>query len=167
MKSRSLLTLTLFVLIFAGIATCKKKKNDNPFGNAKLALIDYAHNGSILHYRVVYDTYNNVDSLIYTGDGFAAGHNGFHAFAYFGSSYSVTDETNFSFTVLANSAGQILRVLLSDTLSTIYNGTQLGEVDIKTTQIIYPFYRITSTNYTWAMYSAHMPPSHLIHPLRS
>ena len=51
--------------------------------------------------------------------------------------------------VYANTNGMILKVLIADTTSMIYNGTELGEIDVKTEQITYPYYHITSTNYYW------------------
>ncbi len=139
----------LFIFAATGLFSCKKKTNDNPFGSARIATVDVAHSGSILHYRVYYGIGNNVDSLIITGDGSSAGYHGIKAFSYFGSSYSITDQDNFTYTVYANTSGMILKLLIADTTSFIYNGTQLGEIDVRTTTPTYPFFTINATNYYW------------------
>ena len=69
MNIRDLALLLLFLIVSAGIISCKKKKNDNPFGSASIATIDKSHQGAITHYHIFYDAYNNVDSIAATGDG--------------------------------------------------------------------------------------------------
>lgn len=140
--------LIIFSLICLGMS-CKKKKNDNPFGAAKIATFTQSHSGSILNYRMVYGNYNNIDSLIITGTGTSAGYYGFRKFIYFGTSYSITDETNATFDVLANSNGFILNVLSIDSLSMSYNGSQLMELDSKTPSSTPPYYIQTHTYFKW------------------
>ncbi len=144
MKSPKCLLLFLFIAILATALSCKKKNNGST-GSNRLALIDLSHSGSVQHYRIVYDEYNNVDSMVIIGGGTDTGFTGFQAFSYFGSSYSVTDANGNSFTVDANTSGVILEVLTTDTLFMTYNGAELGELDTKAaggTKV--------ATNYTWS-----------------
>jgi len=139
----------LFLILIGSLLSCKKKSNSNPPANIKLALIDVSHQGAIKHYRIVYDVYNNVDSIVRTGGGADTGSNGFEAFNYVGSSFSITDQTGNSFTVDANTNGQIFKVLVTDTLTMTYNGTELTELTTKILSPTYPFYSLVSTNYLW------------------
>lgn len=149
MKHNIPVLLFLATLLAAGAISCKKKKNDNPYGGALISMMDVSHSGSILHYRIYYDHANNVDSMIITGDGTSTGFNGYKKFSYFGSSYSITDQSNFTYTVYANTSGQVLKLLITDTTSFIYNNSLLGEIDVRTTIPAYPYYKITATNYYW------------------
>jgi hypothetical protein len=142
--------LLLSFLMLGSILSCKKKSNNNPPANNKLALIDVAHQGAIEHYRIVYDVYNNVDSIVVVGGGTDTGSNGYEAFNYVGSSFSITDQSGNSFTVDANTNGQILEVLITDTLIMTYTGAELTGLTTKTLSATYPYYSLVSTNYQWA-----------------
>jgi hypothetical protein len=145
MKNHIISCLMIFTTIATCAVSCKKKKNDNPFSNAKIYTVDLTQYGATEHSRIVYDSYNNVDSIITIGNGVYR----FKKFVYFGTSYSVTDENNNVFTLLANSNGMILRVLLTDTLSMLYNGSQLAELDYKSPSPNYPYYTTSSVSFTW------------------
>jgi len=140
---------SLIILSSAGLLCCKKSANNNPFGNALIATIDYAHTGSILHYHIYYDSGNEVDSITYVGDGTSIGSSGFKDFSYFGTSFNITDQTNFTFTVDAYSNGLIFKILVADTLGMIYNGAQIAELDQFSTTTYYPYHTNTPTDYTW------------------
>lgn len=146
---RNVLVLLLCISFSVCAFSCKKKGGAAPFSDVRIATVDFYHSGEIEHYHIVYDQYYNVDSIVRTGDGTALGNNGYKKFTYFGSSYSITDESNFSFTVQANTSGQILKILTADTLIMHYNGSQLGALDTKTALPSYPYYKVTTVYYTW------------------
>ena len=146
MKTHSILLIFLLSLV----CSCKKSSNTNPFGNQKIATIDRAYNGAIQHYRIVYDASNNVDSMVITGGGTDTGSNGFFVFNYVGSSFTITDQNSNYVMVDANTNGQILKVLVTDTLSFLYNGSQLGEINEFSPIATYPYYTNTAYYYTWA-----------------
>ena len=132
----------LFVLTCA--IACKKKSNSNPFGNAHIATVDYSHSGAVLHYRIVYDQYENVDSIVWVGDS-TSGVNGYKAFNYVGSSFIITDANNNVLNVYANTSGMILEILLTDTLFMHYSGTELTSLDTKT-----PGQSLSTVYYNWS-----------------
>ena len=146
MKKQVSPNIAIFIFVVLCVISCKKKKNDNPFGNTKIATVDLTQYGATTHSRLVYDINNNVDSIITTGPGLYH----YKKFGYFGTSYNVTDENNYTFEVEANASGMILKILVTDTMSMIYNGNQLGELDTKTASPIYPYYVKSSVNYTWS-----------------
>jgi len=145
-----MLLLCSCLIVTGLLPSCKKKSNASSPGNIKLALIDVSHQGAIKHYRIVYDAFNNVDSMVIIGGGTDTGSNGFMVFNYFGSSFSISDQSNNSFTVYANTNGVILEVLLADTLFMTYSGTELAQLTQKTVSAVYPFYTTVGTNYVWA-----------------
>jgi hypothetical protein len=147
--NRSILCSFLFLFVILSALSCKKKKNDNPFGGERVATIDYSHAGAILHYRIFYDNYNNVDSMDIIGDGTSAGSHSSKKFRYFGTSYSITDESNFTLNVLINSNDQISKILIADTTSLIYNNNQLADMAIWSPKATYPFYTINHIYYEW------------------
>lgn len=149
MKKQCYLSVILFLLTTVAFFSCKKKSNDNPFANARIATIDMAHAGAIQHYRIVYDASNNVDSMVITGGGTASGSNGYLKFGYIGSSYTITDQNNFSFLVYANTAGEILKINVADTQTFTYNGSQLSQVTQYLTTITPPYYTNTPTYFAW------------------
>ncbi len=140
----------MFIVIIACLYSCKKKGGAVPFSNQKIATIDYTYLGEIQHYRIVYDQYDNVDSIVWVGDGTITGTGGYKTFSYFGSSFSITDNSGNSFVVDANTNGMILEILQADTLIMHYNSSnQLVKLDNKIGSTTPPYYTITSTNYTW------------------
>ncbi len=146
MRYRILSVVTVLIFIAAGALSCKKKKNDNPYGNQKITSVDLTQYAATTHYRIVYDRYNNVDSIVATGNGLF----GFKKFVYIGSSYSVTDEYGNSFVVDADANGTVLKILKTDTLSMIYQNGELAELDTKSPSVSYPFYVISSLYFTWS-----------------
>ena len=127
MKNNRYLLFIFFALLCC-FFSCKKKNTLNTAG-IRIASINYSHDGEQELYSIIYDAYNNVDTMTITGAGSAAGHNRFNAFKYFGSSYSITNETNNVTTVYANTAGMILDVMnTSDSFSFIYSSNQLAQL---------------------------------------
>jgi hypothetical protein len=145
MKNHILLTVMFFGLT-AGMLSCKKKKNDNPYGNQKITAVDLTRYGYTKHYRIVYDHNSNVDSIITTG----SGQYGVKKFIYLGTSYSITDEYGNSFIVDADANGTIFKILQSDTLSMLYQGAGLAELDTKSPIASYPYYVLSSVYFTWS-----------------
>lgn len=115
----------------------------------RIAGIDISNSGNIQRYRIVYDVYGNVDSFVVTGGGFDTGYNGFNAFNYIGSSWTITDQNNYTFRVDGNTNGDIIGVLVTDTLSMIYNGSELSVINIKSPIPAYPYDSLSSIQYTW------------------
>jgi hypothetical protein len=142
--------ILLLLVIIGNLYACKKKNNSGSSGTIKLALIDVSHQGAVVHYRIVYDAYNNVDSLVTIGGGTDTENNGYKVFNYFGSSFSIKDQNSNSFTVDANTSGVILEVLIVDTLIMTYSGNELTELATKSPSATYPFYSLVSTTYLWA-----------------
>lgn len=149
MNSYTLLKYCFIPVVSLCALACKKKSNDNPFGNARIATIVQSHAGSVMNYNIFYGASNNVDSMIITGSGTSAGYKGSRRFTYFGSSYSITDESNNSITIYATTTGMIIKVLIQDTISMIYNGSELGELDIWNATTTYPYFFILRRNFTW------------------
>ncbi len=147
---QSFITYCLLILItaFVGYA-CKKSKNDNPFGNAKIATAIISNNGSIENYQFFYGASNNIDSVSITGSGSSYGHNGYLKYSYIGSSWTVTDQNGYGFMVWANTAGQLLKVLVADTLTFTYNNNMLTVQNEYATSATPPYYVNTPTYYTW------------------
>jgi hypothetical protein len=143
------LITTLIACGLLVVVSCKKKKNDNPFGAAKIATVVRTHVGDVVNYRLVYDSYNNIDSIVISDNSTIAGYFRYRKFAYFGTSYSITDETNTIFTVWANGNGYILKVFSSDSLTMSYTGNELAVVEVHTPSSTPPYYTKTSTNYSW------------------
>ncbi len=147
MNTRNSLMLTLFAVL--AFYACKKKKNDNPFGSVRISKVDVSRRGAITHHNIYYDSHNNIDSIVSIGDGTSIGHNTLKKFRYYGTSFDITDETNYTFTVYGYSNGLIFKVLIPDTVSMIYTGTQLSAVDVYTRTTTYPYYKYTRTTYGW------------------
>ena len=132
MKNYKIPVFFLLIIIIGCAFSCKKKSGGIPFSNQKIATVDYAHSGATEHYRIVYDQFSNVDSIIWVGGGTAFGNNGYKSFIYLGSSFSITDVTGNSINVYANTNGMILEVLIPDTLIMHYTGNELTALDTKT-----------------------------------
>lgn len=149
--SRYKYTTIIPLLVIVGLVfSCKKKSNDNPLSNVRIKTIDIVHSSTMYHYHIAYDSHNNVDSINIIGGGLDTGNNNYKKFNYFGSSFTITDASNSTYTVQANTDGLILKVMLPDTLSMIYNGSELGELDKKSAITTYPYFTKSSYNYTWA-----------------
>jgi hypothetical protein len=149
MQYRKACLFFLFLFTISLLYSCKKKTNLN-LSTIKIAAIDYRRSGGIVyHYRITYDAYNNVDSILNTGGGTDTGSNSFNVFTYTGSSFLVTDQQNLSYQVYANTSGLILEILKTDTILMTYNGKQLAELDYKSPSSVYPFYTVTATTYQW------------------
>ena len=149
MQASKLITCILSLLIVSLLLSCKKKKSLN-LSTIKIATVDYADiGGGRFHYRFTYDRYNNVDSIITVGGGTDTNTYSFAQFTYIGSSFTITDPNGFYYTVDANTNGQIIEVLKTDTLLMKYNGNEIAELDNKLPSNTYPFYIIDSTNYYW------------------
>jgi hypothetical protein len=149
MKCYRTLSLILLSSVFLFAVSCKKKSNGISLSDQRIAYVDYSHHGEIEHYHFIYDQNNNVDSINITGDGTALGHNGFKRFEYIGSSFIITKDDGSSFKVYANTSGQIIEVLVADTLLMYYKGTQITEQDVKSPIAAYPYYTLTPTYFTW------------------
>ncbi|MCD6010919.1 MAG: hypothetical protein K0Q79_781 [Flavipsychrobacter sp.] len=147
MNTRNIVVFALLILL--ALYSCKKKKNDNPFGSVRISKVDVSRRGAITHHNIYYDANNNIDSIMSIGDGTSAGHNTYKKFRYFGTSFDITDENNFTFTVYAYSNGLIFKVLVSDTIGMLYTGTQLTAIDVYTRTTTHPYYKYTRTNYNW------------------
>ena len=145
--------ITLFLLVIIctlSAVSCKKKKGLN-LSTIKIATVDFNEtDGHGYHYRITYDTYGNVDSIIATGTGAAAGDNPISKFTYLGSSFRITDGWGDSYFVYANTSGMILEVQKYDTLLMTYKGTQLDELDYKIPNTTAPpYYTINANTYEW------------------
>ena len=144
-----LTAVALSILVIFLVISCKKKNNLN-VSAIRIAAVDKSlSGGGRFHYHITYDTYNNVDSIGFVGGGTDTGTVGFEKFTYLGSSFTITDQNNNSYTVDAYTNGQIFEVLTIDTMLMTYNGTELAELDYKSPSNTYPFYHIDSTTYRW------------------
>jgi len=150
MKGAKLAVVLLLLAMIAIALSCKKNKGVQPISNLKIAYVDKYHAGSVLHYRFVYDSYNNVDSTIIVGGGTDTGTTNFMAFMYYGSFFSITTAYNGAYDVDVNSNNLISEVPLYDTLLMTYNNNELTEQDIKSPITTPPYYSIAATDYTWA-----------------
>lgn len=150
MKTIHLALIASILFVSALLTACKKSSsNNNPFGGSKIATIDYTHNGGGRHYSLFYGAYNNLDSMHWTGIGTSSGSSGYKKFSYFGTSFNIKDETFFTYTVYANSNGQLLKVLVADTLGFSYDGDQIRQMQEYTRTATYPFYKYVTTYYYW------------------
>ncbi len=148
MQTPKLITFILLLLIILPGISCKKSKNTN-FSTIKIATVDYASGNMRQHYIITYDKYNNVDSISDNGGGVDTGAFSFKKFNYIGSSFTITDQTGGIYMVDANTNGQILEVLLTDTLLMTYDGNELTKLSYKQPSSTYPFYTLTSYTYQW------------------
>jgi len=150
MQTPKLITCILSLLIILTGISCKKSKNIN-LSTIKIATVDYAYASGNMrqHYFITYDKYNNVDSISDNGGGVDTGAFSFKKFNYIGSSFTITDQTGGIYMVDANTNGQILEVLLTDTLLMTYNGNELTNLSYKQPSSTYPYYTLTSYAYQW------------------
>ena len=139
--------LLLAVMAFIGYS-CKKSSNNNPFGTAKIATAMVSNNGAVENYLFIYDASNNIDSVFISGSGSAAGLASYLKYNYIGSSWSITSPAG-SFMVYGNTAGQLLKVLIADTLTYSYTNNQLSEINQYAVTLSPPYYVNTPTYYTW------------------
>jgi hypothetical protein len=149
MKTIHLTSIVSILFCSAIIFACKKSSNNNPFGGSKIATIEYTHSGGGRHYNLFYGAYSDLDSMHWTGTGTSSGSSGYKKFSYFGTSFNITDETNFTYTVYANSNGQILKVLVTDTLGFSYSNNEIKQMQVYTHTASYPFYKYVATDYYW------------------
>jgi len=152
MKNSALITFLLTALIICVAVSCKKS-NGISIGNSRIVYVNYTNtNGQANYYRIVYDGNNNVDSIINTGGGSDTGHNGFLALNYLNSSFSITDENNNSNIVDINTSLQIDTIFSTGTNYTfmLYNGSQIGSVNVNTPISAYPYYMTSITDYTYS-----------------
>ncbi len=139
--------LLLFIITIA--ASCKKNAGLN-FNAVKIASVDYYRSGgTVYHYRITYNAFNTVDSIVTTGGGTDTGTNSFSVFSYTGSSFLITDQQGLSYGVYANTNGMILEVLKTDTMLMTYNGNELTELDYKSPSNTPPYYIINAVTYNW------------------
>ena len=140
-------TTLLLILALASLGACKKKPDNNPFGNALIATASITKGGVTQVYQFFYNSHNTLDSVSINNTGM--GQTGYLKYKYIGTSWSITDQNGNSFMVYANSANMILKVLVADTVSFTYSGTQLTERNEYATTLTPPFYTNTRTYYTW------------------
>lgn len=149
MKSRKLYIISLLLLALATTFSCKKSDNKN-LSNTRIAAMDIKHMGGVMHYRMVYDRSNNVDSFVIVGGGYDTGYYGYSVFNYIGSSYNIKDETGGFLSIYAYSNGYILKVLQKDTLNMLYNNSnQLTQINVVSPITRYPYDSVTSIYYNW------------------
>ncbi len=140
-------TLSLFVILLAG--ACKKGSMVN-LGTVRIASVTKTESGgSRFYYHIGYDRYNNVDSIGIIGGGNDTGYVNYLTFSYVGSSFVINDHQNGSLMVDANTNGQIIKVLSTDTLILFYSGSELTEIERKLASINPPGYTLDSTVYKW------------------
>lgn len=144
MKRYRLVAGLLFVFVTV-MPSCKKKNDDNNLANVRLSAIDFSHGGTTVHYRLVYEVAGNMDSIVMSGTS-----NGYRKFDYIGSSYTITDENSNTITVQASTDGRMLAILGTDSTVMKYNGSQLGEQDVYTKLLTYPFISKAVTIYAWS-----------------
>ncbi len=150
MLYKTISLLSLLVICALCVLSCKKKKGLN-LSNIKIATVDFHESdGHGYKYRITYDTYGNVDSIIANGTGAAAGDDPISKFTYLGSSFRITNKMGESYFVYANTAGMILEVQKYDTMLMTYNGTQLDELDYKLPTSTPPYYTINAYTYQWS-----------------
>jgi hypothetical protein len=147
MNYQKILLLFIFAASTGVVSSCKKKSSSS--GSNLLATVDYNSGGSIEHYRFVYNPDNSLDSMVITGGGLDTGNNGFKYFKYAATSYVITDQNNYSFTVY-DSGGLVEEVVIPDTLIFTYNGSVLSTLIEKTQSIVPPYYSEVVSDYSWA-----------------
>ncbi len=149
MKSCKLFIVPLILIVLACNFSCKKSNNIN-LSTIRIAKLDVAHNGGVRHNRMVYDQFNNVDSIIVIGGGLDTGYYGYTYFNYIGSSYNIMDGNGNFLSIYAYSNGSIFKVLKKDTLNLLYNtNNQVVQVNVVTPISSYPYVAVTSEYYNW------------------
>ena len=124
-------TLSLFIIMLA--FSCNKGTMLN-LDTVRIATVAYSESGGgtgaarRLNYTISYDNYDNVDSIHIIGGGTDTGENDYITFNYVGSSFVINDQINGSLMVDANTNGQIIKLLLIDTISMTYNGNELTQL---------------------------------------
>lgn len=116
------------IMIVIALGSCRKSASGNPFGNQKIATVDFYDNDVVQHYHIFYDAYNNVDSIAVIGGGIDTNSNGYLKFVYSGSNYTITDESNATLLVETNASGNIIEIAQVDTFTVKYNGSQVSEI---------------------------------------
>ncbi len=145
-SKRVLFFLLLFTITIA--VSCKKKGLN--YSTIKIATVDYRRNSGVAyHYRITYNSFNSVDSIVKIGGGTDTGTNTFSVFSYTGSSFRISDQQGLSYLVLANTKGQILQIHKVDTILLTYEGNELTGIDYKAPSSVYPYYVISSFVYHW------------------
>jgi len=134
-------SITLFVLILAGVS-CKKKKSVNPFTAAGIATVDANYSGDLFHYNIYYNQDNNVDSIILTQTVAGSVYHGYSKFSYSGNTITVTDDNNGTATFSTNANGMITQIadLAVGATAITYNGTEVTELVA---------YVVDTTKYIW------------------
>ncbi len=145
-RSRLFFVVCIFLIV---VSSCKKSRNTNPFANQKIATVDRFFDGGILHYRIFYDIYNNVDSINIVGGGSDTGFIGYLKFTYIGSSFKITDQSNYSYNVAANNIGQLLKIYQADTVTFTYKNNQIIELDESYTSSAPPYFFNIPHYFSW------------------
>ena len=151
MQNPKIVACILCTLMLAATISCKKKGSMANLNTLKIATVDKSQSGGArFHYRIAYDGYNNVDSIVIVGGGIDTNDVSVEKFTYIGSSFTITDENNNSYMVDANTNGQIIQVNLTDTLFMTYNGTEITQLATKRPSSAYPYYITDTTTYNWS-----------------
>lgn len=125
------------------VVSCRKKDN-NAIGDTRIQTLDITSTSSAVHYRFVYDRYNNVDSIVRSGTS-----NGYLVFSYGSLSYNITDENGLTTQVFYGTNGLITQINVTDTPQYLYKGTQLVQIDNTTATVNYPYISKSSVYYGW------------------
>jgi hypothetical protein len=132
MKYPGFIVATLSLLLIFVNFSCKKGTIPN-LSTIKIATVDESEPGGVrYHYFIFYDMYNNVDSISKVGGGIDTGYSDYYTFNYVGSSFIINDGNVGPITVDANTNGQILKILVVDSVTMYYNGSELTELKYAT-----------------------------------
>ena len=149
MKYPQYIVLTLSVAMSMLGVSCKKGSMPT-LASAKIATVTKINpGGGRFYYHINYDSYNNVDSISILGGGNDTGYFDYLTFSYVGSSFIINDFQNGALMVDANTNGQIIKVLSTDTLIMTYNGIELTQLNYKLASTSAPYYTLDSDVYTW------------------
>jgi hypothetical protein len=118
----------VFVLLIFALS-CRKHGSSAP-PNQKIQTIDYGNQQTLLtHYRIMYDLYSRVDSIIGT-DFTNSDHHFFSKFFYDGSGVTVVKQDNYTIHTYLNSTdtlfiqkntdGRIVEIYSTDTVDTLF-----------------------------------------------
>ena len=138
--------IVILVILFALFwnTGCKKKKNDNPLADLKIASLDVSYHNAITHYRFVYDAGNNIDSIITSGS-----RQGYQKMNYLGYTYTITDNNGHVVTVATNTDGSLSRIVNIDTTTFTYSGNLLWQIGTTSQSYTYPYYVKSTDTYYW------------------
>jgi hypothetical protein len=140
------------IFILACVSSCKKKSSSSPLSNILIATVDVNTSGSIEHYRFVYNSGNDVDSMIIVGGGLDTGSNDYKYFTYYNTSYTITDQHNNSYTV-EDSNGvieEIVSTVTADSIILTYYSGLLGIFTNKSPGTFPPYYVESIASYSWS-----------------